>query len=110
MLPNFVSSFNHWAVSNKLNSMARGILEKEMHKLHDMRIKKFDVEKIYVLADVPTKVDASDRHAQGNTSDLSQNYVDEGEFAVNEEAKKQVMQAALNKTVAMELLSELNRK
>lgn len=105
LFANFVPVFNHWAVSNKLNSMARHIIQKEINKLQVLKFKKFNVEKIYSLADVPTKIDTSDRNGVEQNSELAQSYIDEVDFAANEEVRNQAKNSALNKSMAFDLLS-----
>jgi len=108
---NFVPVFNHWAVTNKLNSMARQVVQKEISKLHELKFKKFEVEKIYSLSDVPTKLDVSDKMVNAEQySDIAQSYVDEIDFAANEEVRNQAKNSLLNKSFNLDLLSNLIRK
>lgn len=101
----FVPIFNHWAVSNKLNSMARHVVQREMQKLQELKYKKFEVEKIYSLSDVPTKLDASDRLVNADkNSELAQSYIDEVDFAANEEIRNQAKNSIMNKSFNLDLL------
>ena len=108
---NFVPIFNHWAVTNKLNSMARYVVQKEINKLHELKYRKFEVEKIYSLSDVPTKLDVSEKIENAEQySDLAQSYVDEVEFAANEEVRNQAKNSIMNKSFNLDFLSRLTRK
>ena len=108
---NFVPIFNHWAVSNKLNSMARNVVQKEINKLNELKHKKFEVEKIYSLSDVPTKLDASEKMANAEQySELAQSYVDEVDFAANEEVWNQAKNSIMNKSFNLDLLSRVTRE
>ena len=104
-------AFNRWAVSTKLNSMSSNVVRKELERLHDLKNRKFDVEKVYSLSDVPTKLDTSDKLPNAEQhSELAQSYVDEIEFAANEEVRNQAKNSMMNKSFNFDLLSKLKRK
>lgn len=91
--------------------MARHVVQREINKLQELKYKKFEVEKIYSLSDVPTKLDASDRMANAEqNSELAQSYVDEVDFAANEEIVNHAKTSIMNKSYNLDLLSEFIRK
>ena len=91
----------------KLNSMARHVVQREINKLVELKYKKFEVERIYSLSDVPTKLDPSENLVNAEQhSQLAQSYVDEIDFAANEEIVNQAKNSVLNKSFNLELMRE----
>lgn len=54
---NFVPVFNKWCVSIRFNDNSEFKLNKEKKTLKKLKKKNFDLEKIILISDIPTKID-----------------------------------------------------
>lgn len=104
---NFVSVFNQWAVSSKLSSMRGSRMSQIRRKVEEGRVKRFEVEKIYSLSDVPTRMDFSEKPAwHEQNSELAHSYIDEIPFAANEEVKNYAQKSMLDLPAGLKLSRE----
>ena len=84
---NLVPVFNQWAVSNKMGSMNRNKKEREMRKIEQWGIKRFNIEQIVCLSDVATRLDFGDRML-AQDSEQMHGYIDEIPFAAQMEMER----------------------